>query len=166
MKMLRFATNEAITVDSFRNVLLRSTLGERRPLDDLACLKGMIEHSNLTVTAWDDQLLVGVARSVTDFHYCCYLSDLAVDVAYQRQGIGKRLIRITQEALGPHCKIILLSAPAAVDYYKHLGFERHHQAWILPRSKTISEKVESSDAADGAKAIADRSQSKSRERNQ
>ncbi len=133
--MLRFTTNEAVSAASFRDILLRSTLGERRPVDDTRCLQGMIEHSNLIVTAWDGQLLVGIARSVTDFHYCCYLSDLAVDVAYQRQGIGRQLIQITQDALGPGCKIILLSAPAAVNYYAHLGFERHDQAWVLARTK-------------------------------
>jgi ribosomal protein S18 acetylase RimI-like enzyme len=72
--------------------MLRSTLDERRPVDDIHCLHGMIEHSNLIVTAWDGELLVGIARSVTDSHYCCYLSDLSVDVAYQRQGIGRQLI--------------------------------------------------------------------------
>jgi predicted N-acetyltransferase YhbS len=97
----------------------------------------MIEHSNLIATAWDGALLVGIARSVTDFHFCCYLSDLAVDVAYQRQGVGKQLIQITQDALGPRCTIILLAAPAAVDYYPHLGFERHDHAWILARPKRI-----------------------------
>jgi ribosomal protein S18 acetylase RimI-like enzyme len=140
--MLRFATNEPVLVESFREVLLRSTLGERRPVDDAPCLQGMIKHSNLIVTAWDGQLLVGIARSVTDFHYCCYLSDLAVDVAYQRQGIGRRLLQITQDALGPRCKIILLSAPKAVDYYSHLGLERHDQAWVLARRNRVSVRVE------------------------
>ena len=102
----------------------------------------MLEHSNLIATAWDGTLLVGVARSVTDFHYCCYLSDLAVDVAYQRQGIGRRLISNTQDALGPRCKIILLSAPAAVDYYSHLGFDRHDQAWVLARTKRLNVRAE------------------------
>jgi ribosomal protein S18 acetylase RimI-like enzyme len=138
--MLRFTTNEVISAESFRNILLRSTLGERRPVDDIDCLRGMIEHSNLIVSAWDGQLLVGIARSVTDFHYCCYLSDLTVDVAYQRRGIGRQLIQTTKEALGPGCRIILLSAPAAVDYYRHLGFERHDQAWVLARTKPVNQR--------------------------
>jgi len=139
--MLRFTTTEPVSVDSFRDVLKRSTLGARRPVDDSRCLQGMLENSNLIATAWDDALLVGIARSVTDFHYCCYLSDLAVDVAYQRRGIGKRLIQLTQDALGQQCKIILLSAPAAVDYYPHLGFERHEQAWVLARAKKLNDKA-------------------------
>jgi ribosomal protein S18 acetylase RimI-like enzyme len=135
--MLRFTISEAVSLDDFRDLLLRSTLGGRRPVDDADCLQGMIDNSNLIATAWDGELLIGIARSVTDFHFCCYLSDLAVDVAYQRQGIGKQLIRITQDALGPHASIVLLSAPAAVDYYPHLGFERHQQAWVLPRTKGL-----------------------------
>ena len=144
--MIRFTTNEPISAESFRDILLHSTLGERRPVDDLDCLAGMIEHSNLIVTAWNSQSLVGIARSVTDFHYCCYLSDLAVDLAYQRQGIGRQLIQITQNALGPRCKIILLSAPAATNYYSHLGFERHDQAWVLARTKRIL-KIETNSSA-------------------
>jgi ribosomal protein S18 acetylase RimI-like enzyme len=139
--MLRFTTGEAVSVDSFRDILTRSTLGVRRPVDDTQCLQGMLEHSNLIATVWDNALLVGIARSVTDFHYCCYLSDLAVDVAYQRRGIGKRLIQLTQDALAQQCKIILLSAPAAVDYYPHLGFERHEQAWVLAREKKLNDKA-------------------------
>jgi GNAT superfamily N-acetyltransferase len=112
----------------------------------------MIEHSNLIATAWDGQLLIGIARSVTDFHYCCYLSDLAVDVAYQRRGVGRRLIQTTQDALGPRCNIILLSAPAAVSYYPHLGFKRHDQAWILPRLKRVQIGAEPDAAANGGSA--------------
>ena len=136
--MLRFTNTEIVSTAAFADILRRSTLSERRPVDDTRCLQGMIEHSNFVVTAWHDQLLVGIARSVTDFYYCCYLSDLAVDVAYQRQGIGRRLITITQDALGPHGKIILLSAPAAVGYYSHLGFDRHDQAWVLARTKRVT----------------------------
>ena len=132
---LRYTTQATVSVECFRNLLERSTLGERRPTDDLACLEGMIENSNLVATAWDGELLVGIARSVTDFHFCCYLSDLAVDVRYQRQGIGRRLMQITQAALGQRCSIILLAAPAAVDYYAHVGLERHPQAWVLPAGK-------------------------------
>ena len=117
----------------FIDLLHRSTLAERRPVDDAETIAGMLANADLTVTAWDGELLVGVARSVTDFTYCCYLSDLAVDVAYQRQGIGVELIAQTQEQLGPRCNLILLAAPAAADYYGHIGFNHHPRCWILPR---------------------------------
>src|SRR5690554_7769005 len=110
---MEYRINQPISPDQFIDVLTRSTLAERRPVDDKECIEGMLEHANLTVTAWDGDKLVGIARSMTDFHYACYLSDLAVDVAYQHSGIGRELIRQTQQALGPRCKLRLISAPAA-----------------------------------------------------
>lgn len=128
--MLRYSLTEPVSVAAFRDVLIRSTLAERRPVHNLECLDGMLRHADVTATCWEGETLVGLARSVTDFSYCCYLSDLAVDVAFQRQGIGKHLIELTQSRLGPLCKIILLAAPAAIDYYPHIGFSHHPQAWI------------------------------------
>ena len=138
--MLRYATDAVITVEQFRDVLQRSTLGARRPIQDSACLQGMLTHADLLATCWDGELLVGVARSVTDFYYCCYLSDLAVDEAYQKRGIGRELIAQTQSKLGPNAKLILLSAPAAVDYYPHIGFEQHPSAWVLARERSVNTK--------------------------
>ena len=129
--MVRYAVGESISVDQFIDVLRRSTLAERRPVDDRDCLAGMLRHADLLVTAWEQDLLVGVARSVTDFNYCCYLSDLAVDQAYQQTGIGRELIRRTREQLGSGCMVILLSAPAATGYYPRIGFRLHGSAWVL-----------------------------------
>ncbi len=129
--------DRSIAPEQFIDVLKRSTLGERRPIDDAACIADMLRHADLLCTAWDGEQLIGVARSVTDFSYCCYLSDLAVDVAYQRQGIGKELIRQTQARLGPKCKIILLAAPAATAYYPGIGFSQHHSAWLLNRDTPL-----------------------------
>ena len=133
--MISYSVNTPLTPTTFTDLLRRSTLAERRPVDDAAAIAGMVANAGLTVTAWDGELLVGVARSVTDFTYCCYLSDLAVDVAYQRQGIGVELIARTQAALGPRCNLILLAAPAAADYYGHIGFVHHSRCWILPRDR-------------------------------
>ena len=135
--MINYSIDHSLTVPHFIDLLHRSTLAERRPVDDAATIAGMLANADLTVTAWDGELLVGVARSVTDFNYCCYLSDLAVDVAYQRQGIGVELIAQTQDQLGPRCNLILLAAPAAADYYGHIGFDHHPRCWILPRDKSI-----------------------------
>jgi len=129
--VIRYAVGESISVDQFIDVLRRSTLAERRPVDDRDCLAGMLRHADLLVTAWEQDLLVGVARSVTDFNYCCYLSDLAVDQAHQQAGIGRELIRHTREQLGSSCMVILLSAPAATAYYPRIGFRPHDSAWVL-----------------------------------
>ena len=131
MENVTFTVNGPITVAEFVGVLEASTLAERRPVEDLECIQGMLEHANLTVCARHQGRLVGIARSVTDFSYCCYLSDLAVSRDFQGQGIGRELIRRTRGRLGPQCKLLLLPAPAAVDYYPKLGFRKHPQAWYL-----------------------------------
>jgi predicted N-acetyltransferase YhbS len=135
---LHYDASRQISADEFIDLLKRSTLAERRPIEDRQCIEAMLRHANLLCTAWDEEKLVGIARSVTDFEYCCYLSDLAVDEAYQKQGIGKELIRLTASKLGERAKIILLAAPKAETYYPRLGFDAHHSAWILPARNTLA----------------------------
>ena len=135
---INYKINAPITVDQFTELLHKTTLGERRPLEDPECLKGMVENSNLMVTAWDNEKLVGIARSLTDFHFACYLSDLAVHEKYQKTGIGKKLQIITQEQLGTKCSLILISAPAANSYYEHIGFTNNQRCWELSREQKIS----------------------------
>ena len=134
---LRYESGRSISAPEFIDLLRRSTLAERRPVDDPACIAAMLENASLLCTAWDGAKLVGVARSVTDFVYCCYLSDLAVDTAYQKQGIGKELIRATQGRLDPKAKLILLSAPAAVNYYPKIGFTAHTSAWLIAADQPL-----------------------------
>ena len=135
---ISFKVNHPITTDQFIGLLDSSTLGERRPIHDRDCMEGMVSNSNLIVSAWDDSLLVGLARSVTDFHYACYLSDLAVHRNYQRSGIGKRLQSLTQEHLGPLCKLILIAAPAANSYYGQIGYTHNERCWVLDPGVTPS----------------------------
>ncbi len=119
--------------EEFIDVLVRSTLAERRPVDDPDTIQTMLQHADVIVTARLDGLLVGVSRAITDFAYCTYLSDLAVDERHQRQGIGRELIRRTHEAAGLHTTLILLAAPKAQSYYPHVGMTRHESCWIIPR---------------------------------
>ncbi|MFI5868075.1 GNAT family N-acetyltransferase [Streptomyces sp. NPDC051546] len=113
-----------------------STLAERRPVEDTGRFAAMLAGANLIVTARaGDGRLIGIARSLTDGVYATYLSDLAVDAAWQGKGIGRDLIRATQDA-APQAKLILLAAPAAVDYYPHIGFERHNSAWTRSHTAT------------------------------
>jgi ribosomal protein S18 acetylase RimI-like enzyme len=134
---ITFKVNHPITTDQFIGLLESSTLGERRPTHDRECMEGMVSNSNLLVSAWDGDLLVGIARSVTDFHYACYLSDLAVHKSYQRSGIGKQLQSLTQEQLGPLCKLILIAAPAANSYYGQIGYTHNSRCWVLDAGVTI-----------------------------
>ena len=129
---IRYDSGRKITVDEFIDLLKRSTLAERRPVDDRNCIEAMLANANLLCTAWNGGKLVGAARSVTDFEFCCYLSDLAVDTAYQKKGIGKKLIALTQSRLGPKATLILLSAPKAEKYYPKIGFKSHGSAWTIP----------------------------------
>ena len=134
---IKYKINAPISTEHFIDLLTRSTLGERRPLEYKKCIEGMISNSNLIISAWENDNLIGIARSVTDFHYACYLSDLAVSKSYQKKGIGKQLQIMTQEQLGPKCKIILIAAPAANEYYEHLGFTNNPRCWMLERNASI-----------------------------
>lgn len=123
-----------LPVGDFIDVLNRSTLGRRRPVTDRPVMEGMLRHADVLITARDDGRLVGISRALTDFSYCTYLADLAVDVDYQRQGIGQELIRQTHLAAGRQTMLILLAAPGADSYYPHIGMDRHDSCWTLPRN--------------------------------
>ncbi len=128
--MIQYQREENISTEEFRNVLVNSTLGERRPIQEPERLSEMLRHGNLIITARDKGKLVGIARSLTDFVFCTYLSDLAVDEKYQKMGIGKELLRQTKLA-SPKAKLILLSAPKAVNYYPKIGMSKWEQCFVL-----------------------------------
>lgn len=131
---IRYAIEPGLGVDEFADVLLRSTLAERRPLDQPDLMEGMLRHADLIVTARDAAgLLVGISRAISDFSFCTYLSDLAVDQAFKGAGIGRELIKRTHEAAGLHTQLILLAAPKARSYYPHIGMKPHDSCWILDR---------------------------------
>jgi len=128
--MITYQIEKDLTIKEFTDVLNKSTLGERRPVDEPERILKMLEHGNLIITARENNVLIGVARSLTDYLYCTYLSDLAVDQAYQKQGIGKELIRLTKMET-PKAKLILLSAPKAVEYYPKIGMTKWEQCFVL-----------------------------------
>ena len=128
--MIKYKIENDLSVDEFRMVLVNSKLGERRPVKEPEKLQKMLEHGNLIVTARENNRLVGVSRSLTDFVFCTYLSDLAVDEQYQKRGIGKELIKQTKLA-APEAKLILLAAPAAIRYYPKIGMIRHDYCFYL-----------------------------------
>ncbi|GMV67222.1 MAG: GNAT family N-acetyltransferase [Candidatus Omnitrophica bacterium] len=129
--MITYRSEKEIDLEVFVDLYRRSTLGERRPVDDLSTMAAMLRHSDVLITAWDGDLLVGLARSLTDYAYVAYLADLAVDAAYQRRGIGRELVRLTRAALAPSCILTLLAAPKANEYYPKIGFSHHPRAWII-----------------------------------
>ena len=123
-----------LSVADFIDVLRRSTLAERRPVQDAGIIGKMLRQADLIVTARDAAgLLVGVSRALTDYAYSTYLADLAVDEAFQGRGIGRELIRRTHEAAGLHTMLILLAAPKAETYYPHIGMRQHGSCWVIDR---------------------------------
>lgn len=132
---ITYSLEPDLSAEEFRAVLIASTLGERRPVDDLPRLDRMLRQADVIVTARDGSRLVGISRAITDFSYCCYLSDLAVDAAYQRRGIGKRLITETHESAGELTTLILVAAPAAESYYPRIGMKQRPSCWTLPKTR-------------------------------
>ena len=129
---IEYALEPDLSVTDFVRILDRSTLAQRRPTDELKRIEGMLRNADVIVTARQNTDIVGVARAITDFHYCTYLSDLAVDTNFQRQGIGKELIARCHQAAGLSTTLILLSAPAAQSYYPHIGMQPHNSCWTRP----------------------------------
>jgi GNAT superfamily N-acetyltransferase len=139
MSILEYRIGNRLDLDDVIELYRASTLGERRPIDDRERMATMLNNANLVVTAWDGPQMVGIARSVTDFAFCTYLSDLAVRESHQRRGIGRELIQRTKEA-APQASLILLAAPKAVDFYPHIGFTRHESAWWLNTDERLQQR--------------------------
>jgi GNAT superfamily N-acetyltransferase len=134
MDDVRFDVEPQLSSEEFTEILVRSTLAERRPVDDPTTIAAMLKNADLILTARAaDGLLVGVSRAITDFAYCTYLSDLAVDAAWQGQGVGRELIRRTHEAAGLRTMLVLLAAPNARTYYPHIGMRAHDSCWVVDR---------------------------------
>lgn len=130
---IRYKVNAKVEANDVIEVFKSS--GIIRPVDNAARIQQMLDNANLTVTAWKGLELVGIARSLTDNCYCCYLSDLAVKKEYQNQGIGKTLIEITKETIGEETMLLLLSAAPAMEYYPKMGFEKADNAFLIKRTK-------------------------------
>ena len=131
--MIIYRNNVKISTKQAIELYIRSTLGERRPIDKVKTFEDMLANANLMITAWDGDKLIGIARTLTDFSYVAYLADLAVDEQYQKQGIGKQLVEETKSRLGSECMVVLLAAPKANDYYQKIGFEHNSRAWTLKK---------------------------------
>ena len=132
---ITYSTESNLSPEEFINVLERSTLAERRPVDDLPRIENMLKNAQCIATARNEHgLLVGVARAITDFVYCTYLSDLAVDEDYQGQKIGRTLIDNVHAECGIATTLILIAAPKAETYYPHVGLQQHRSCWIKRQS--------------------------------
>ncbi len=135
---IRYSLEQDLAADEFIAVLRRSTLAERRPVNDRARIEQMLRNADVILTAREGDMLVGVSRAITDFVYCTYLSDLAVDASFQKRGIGRELIERTHAAAGLTTRLILISAPKARSYYPHIGMIPHDSCWMCePTESTL-----------------------------
>ena len=126
--MIKYLENKELQAKALVQLYIKA--GIDRPITDLARIQKMIDHSNLIISAWDGSALVGIARAVTDFGYCCYLSDLAVDQHYQKMGIGRSLVTLIQKAIGYEVSLILMSSPDSTVFYEKLGFKHFSNGYI------------------------------------
>ena len=133
MNTIIYKSNETITAEQLSQVF--RTSGIKRPVDNLPRLQKMLDNGDILITAWDDDQIVGIARSITDYSYCCYLSDLAVNKSYQSLGIGKELVRQTQQQISEEVALILLSSPIAMEFYPRIGFQKIENGYIIPRQR-------------------------------
>ncbi|MEH7413838.1 GNAT family N-acetyltransferase [Neobacillus drentensis] len=133
MAIIDYRKDVKITAEDLSSVFQLS--GLKRPYEDLHRLERMIENADILISAWDEDKLVGVARAITDFSYCCYLSDLAVDQEYQNRGIGRELVRFVQDRIGEEVTLLLLASPIAMEYYPHIGFDKVNNGYMIPRKR-------------------------------
>ncbi|MCR9226796.1 MAG: GNAT family N-acetyltransferase [Flavobacteriaceae bacterium] len=130
---IEYSDKKRPTVDQV--IELYDNAGLPRPTHDRKRMQQMFENSNLIVTAWDNELLVGVSRSITDWVWACYLSDLAVREEYKKMGIGRKLISLTKEKVGDQSMVLLLSVPTAMEYYPKVGFKKQESSFIIDREQ-------------------------------
>ncbi|ADB16124.1 GCN5-related N-acetyltransferase [Pirellula staleyi DSM 6068] len=137
MLEVQYSLEPQLTAEEFIDLLARSTLAERRPIHDRDCIERMLRNASVISCARVEGKLVGVARTISDFSFCAYLSDLAVDEAFQRRGIGKGLMSHTRAACGEQTALIILAAPKAVSYYASIGLAQHPSCWVVPRGESL-----------------------------
>ncbi len=132
---ITYTEEKYLSPEEFISVLELSTLAERRPVADPARIKTMLENADIVLCARNEGTLVGISRAITDFSYCCYLSDLAVDAAYQGQGIGKELVSRTHKIAGEGTTLHLMSAPDAMTYYEKIAMMPITNGWKIDRTE-------------------------------
>ena len=128
---LQFSLERRPAAAQYIALLEAAGIAHRRPVDKPEVIQAAVDGAQLMVTAWDGDSLAGALRAITDFHLHCYVCEIAVNPARQRDGIGLELQRLLRAQLGPECRIKLSSTRDAATYYPHIGYERVEFAWEL-----------------------------------
>lgn len=132
-----YKKNAPLSLEQFIEVFRASGLADRRPVDNTAVMQNMLNNASLMITAWVDESVVGLARTLTDFGHAAYLADLAVARSHQGRHIGRRLVEETKAALNPECMLVLLAAPDANAFYPKIGFSNNPRAWVLNGDESV-----------------------------
>jgi GNAT superfamily N-acetyltransferase len=136
---LSFLMDYCPPVETIRALYAASPL--RRPIHDPERIRRMFEGSNVVISAYAGDRLVGLLRGWTDFVFDGYVCDLAIHPDFQKAGVGRRLLDLAQ-GLGEGIQWILVASPLARDYYAHIGWERVEAGWQLPRKGWKPEPME------------------------
>jgi ribosomal protein S18 acetylase RimI-like enzyme len=132
MATITFSTDERPDARAIATLYRSAAL--RRPVDDPDRLARMYAGSPLVLSAWDGPRLAGILRGWTDGAYDGYVCDLAVDPEYQKQGVGRELLRMCVSA-NPEVQWVLRASIIATDYYAHIGWTRIENGWYWARER-------------------------------
>ena len=119
---------ERVTASEYIDFLKRTDLGSQYPKERFESrIEKLVKNVSISLTARNEEgLLVGALFGVTDFAYWLYVTDLGVDRAYERQGIGSRLMKMAHEVAGGEkdIAVYLIANENAVPFYEKLGMEK------------------------------------------
>jgi len=121
-------SSERISPDVYIDFLKRTDLGSQYPKARFReRIEKLVANVSISIVARnEDDLIVGVLFGLTDFAYWLYVTDLGVDRDYERQGIGRRLMKAALEAAGGEkdIAVYLIANENAVPFYEKLGMKR------------------------------------------
>lgn len=121
-------TSERVSQSEYIDFLKRTDLGSQYPKERFEeRIEKLVNNVSISIVARnEDNLIVGVLFGLTDFAYWLYVTDLGVDRNYERQGIGRRLMKAALEAAGGEkdIAVYLITNENAVPFYERLGMKR------------------------------------------
>ncbi len=120
--------SERLTAAEYISFLARTDLGSQYPRERFETrIPKLLENASVSLAARNEEgRLVGVLLGLTDFAYWLYVTDLGVDRDYERQGIGRRLMKEALDLAGGEkdIAVYLTANENAVPFYEKLGMKQ------------------------------------------
>ena len=120
--------SEKLKPEEYIDFLKRTDLGSQYPRERFSeRIPKLLENASISLTARNDEnRIVGVLLGLTDFAYWLYVTDLGVDRNYERQGIGRKLMKQAHEMAGgkKDIAVYLIANEQAVPFYEKLGMKK------------------------------------------